>query len=251
MYPLMYYNHNIHMLASSHASHGNFAGAWQAAQELAKNVGPNVAAMPMLEMFMPYPLVTLTRFQKWDEVMKYPKPAEPMLITTAYWYFARGMALANTGKAADAEKELAAMREVAKKIPATANLFTTPVSVALKVGDETLSGEIAQSKGDRKAAIEMLRAAAVSESKVNYAEPPDWDLPVREWLGRALMRDGQYAEAETTYREEIKRNPRNGRALFGLAEALDKQGKTTSAALVRKQFESAWSNSDTKLAASK
>jgi tetratricopeptide (TPR) repeat protein len=248
IYPLMYYNHNVHMLASSHASHGNFAGAWQAAQDLAKNVGPNVAPMPMLEMFMPYPLITLTRFQKWDEVMKYPKPAEPMLITTAYWYFARGMALANTGKAADAEKELAAMREVAKKIPATANLFTTPVSVALKVGDDMLSGEIAQAKGDRKAAIETLRAAAVSESKVNYAEPPDWDLPVREWLGRALMRDGQYAEAETTYREEIKRNARNGRALFGLAEALEKQGKTTSAALVRKQFESAWANADTKLA---
>ena len=35
----------------------------------------------------------------------------------------------------DAEKELMALRETAKKIPATANLFTTPVSVALKVGD--------------------------------------------------------------------------------------------------------------------
>ena len=48
-----------------------------------------------------------------------------------------------------------------------------------------------------------VRAAVISESKVNYAEPPDWDLPVREWLGRALLRDGQYIEAEKTYREEI------------------------------------------------
>src|SRR5688572_4260380 len=38
IYPLMYYNHNVHMLASSHASHGSFAGSWQAAQDLAKNV---------------------------------------------------------------------------------------------------------------------------------------------------------------------------------------------------------------------
>ncbi len=247
LYPVMYYNHNVHMLASSHAAHGNYAGAVKAARELETNVRPHVAAMPMLEMFMPYTIVTITRFQKWDEMMKYPKPDGTMLTTTAFWHTARGLALADTGKAADAEKELAAMREVAKKIPAEATLFTTPVNVALKVGDDLLSGEIAQARGDRKAAIELLRAAAASEAKVNYAEPPDWDLPVREWLGRALLRDGQYAEAEKTYREEIKRSPRNGRALFGLAEALNKQGKTTSAELVRREFESAWLGSDTKL----
>jgi pimeloyl-ACP methyl ester carboxylesterase/tetratricopeptide (TPR) repeat protein len=247
IYPLMYYNHNIHMLASSHASHGNYAGAIKASNDLATNVGPNVAAMPMLEMFMPYPLVTLTRFHKWDDVMKYPKPDAKLQITTGFWHVARGLALADTGKPAEAEKELAALRATAKNIPATATLFTTPVSIALKVGDDLLSGEIAQARGDRKAAIEMLRAAVVSESKVNYAEPPDWDLPVREWLGRALLRDGQYAEAEKTYREAIERNPRNGRALFGLAEALDKQGKTSSAELVRREFADAWANADTKL----
>jgi hypothetical protein len=62
------------------------------------NVGPNVAGMPMLEMFMPYPLVTLTRFHKWDEVMKYPQPDSKMLITTAFWHFSRGLALAESGK---------------------------------------------------------------------------------------------------------------------------------------------------------
>jgi tetratricopeptide (TPR) repeat protein len=249
IYPLMYYNHNIHMLASSHAAHGNYAGAIKASNELATNVGPSVAAMPMLEMFMPYPIVTLARFHKWDEVMKYPQPDGKMMITTGFWHFARGLALADSGKPADAEKELAALRETVKKIPAEATLFTTPVSVALKVGDELLAGEIAQARGDRKAAIELLRAAVASEGKVNYAEPPDWDLPVREWLGRALLRDGQYAEAEKTYREEITRSPRNGRALFGLAEALAKQGKSTSAALVRSEFAQSWANADTTLTA--
>lgn len=247
MYPMMYYNHNVHMLASSHASHGNYAGAWKAARELETNVAPVVAAAPPLEMFMPYPTVTLVRFQKWDEMLKYPKPDSKMLITTAFWHMGRGVAFANTGKAADAEKELAALRDAAKMIPPAATLFTTPVSVALKVADEFLSGEIALSRGDRKRAIETLRAAAASEAKVNYAEPPDWDLPVREWLGRALLRDGQFAEAEKVYREEIARNPRNGRALFGLAEALSKQGKESSARLVRSEFKQAWANADTTL----
>jgi pimeloyl-ACP methyl ester carboxylesterase/tetratricopeptide (TPR) repeat protein len=249
LYPVMYYNHNVHMLAASHAAHGNYAGALKAAKELETNVRPHVAAMPMLEMFMPYSIITLTRFQKWDDVMKYPKPEASMLTTTAHWHMARGLALAETGKVAEAEKELASLREVAKKIPAEAALFTTPVSVALKVADELLAAEIAQARGDRKAAIKLLRTAVVSESKVNYAEPPDWDLPIREWLGRALLRDGQYAEAEKSYREEIKRNPRNGRALFGLAEALNKQGKTTAAEFVRREFEKSWANADTKLTA--
>ncbi len=247
LYPVMYYNHNVHMLASSHAAHGNYAGAMKAAIELETNVRPHVAAMPMLEMFMPYTIVAMTRFHKWDEVMKYPKPEAAMLTTIAHWQMARGLALADTGKAAEAEKELAALRETAKKIPADAALFTTPVSVALKVADELLAAEIAQARGDRKGAITLLRNAAASEAKVNYADPPDWDLPIREWLGRALLRDGQFAEAEKTYREEIKRSPRNGRALFGLAEALSKQGKTTSAELVRREFEAAWTGSDTKL----
>lgn len=247
LYPLMYYNHNIHMLAASFAGNGNYAGAIKTARELAANVGPNVKAAPPLEMFMPYPLITLARFHKWDEVMNYPKPSTEMMITTAYWHMARGLAFAETGKPADAEKELAALRETAKKIPATANLFTTPVSVALKVADELLAGEIALARGDRKGAIEMLRAAAASEAKVNYAEPPDWDMPVREWLGRVLLMDGQFAEAEKAYREEVARGPRNGRALFGLAEALRKQGKTSSADLVQREFEMAWASADTKL----
>lgn len=247
IYPLMYYNHNVHMLASAQSEAGNYSGAIKAANELAANVGPNVKTMPMLEMFMPYPIIVLTRFHKWDEIMKYPKPAPEMLITAAHWHMARGIALAETGKPEEAEKELAALRETAKKIPAEAVLFTTPVSVALKVADDLLVGEIALSRGDRKAAITALRMAAVSESKVNYAEPPDWDLPTREWLGRALMKDGQFSEAERSFREEIGRNPRSGRALFGLAEALARQGKDSSAALVRKEFEAAWANADHKL----
>jgi tetratricopeptide (TPR) repeat protein len=247
LYMMMYYNHNIHMLASSQAANGNYAAAIKAANDLAVNVAPNVKAMGMLEMFMPYPIIANVRFHKWDEALAYPKPPEHMLTTIAHWHFSRGMAQAAKGKAADAEKELAAFRETAAKIPATANLFTTPVSVALKVADELLAGEIAQAKGDRKGAIELLRAAAASEAKVNYAEPRDWDLPVREWLGRALLRDGQFAEAEKAYREEIARTPRNGRALFGLAEALRKQNKTAAADLVQREFEREWVGADTKL----
>jgi tetratricopeptide (TPR) repeat protein len=246
VYPMMYYNHNIHMLAASHAGNGNYAGAVKAARELEANVGPNVKLMPMLEMFMPYTLVTLTRFHKWDEVTKYPQPAAELKITNAIWRAARGLAMSDTGKNLEAEKELAGLREVLKTIPADAGFGNSSAHGVLKVAEELLTGEIALARGD-KTGIDALRRAAAAEDLVNYNEPPDWHLPTREWLGRALLRQGNFAEAETVYRQEIEKNPRNGRALFGLAEALRKQGKESSAALVDREFREAWANSDTKL----
>jgi tetratricopeptide (TPR) repeat protein len=243
----MYYNHNIHMLAASHAGAGNFAGALKAAKELEANVGPNVKAMPMLEMFMPYHLVTLARFQKWDDILAYPQPAAEMKVTTAMWRLARGLAFNEKGNRAEAEAEQKALLGTIAGIPADAGLGNSTAHGVLKVATELLAGEIAFAKGDRTNGLEALRRAVAAEDMVNYNEPPDWHLPTREWLGRALMRAGNYQEAEAVFRKEIDRNPKNGRALFGLAAALEKQGKNSSAALVRKEFEAAWKDADTKL----
>lgn len=248
LYAMMYYNHNIHFLSCASAMNGNYAEAIKQAQILESNVRPHLKMMPMLEMFSPYPIVTLVRFRKWDEIMKYPAPSAEMQITGGFLNFARGMALANGGKTADAKKELAALREKIKQIPADTGFGNSTAHGVLRVAEELLTGEIALANGDNKAAIEFFRKAAASEDIVNYNEPPDWDIPAREWLGRALLTDGQFAEAEKVYRAEIAKHPRNGRALFGLAESLRKQGKTDSAAMVQREFEKSWEKADTKLA---
>jgi tetratricopeptide (TPR) repeat protein len=248
LYTMMYYNHNIHFLAAASAMNGNFAESLKQAQVLESNVRPHLKMMPMLEMFSPYPLVSLVRFRKWDEIMKYPEPGAEMRITGGFLNFARGMAFANGGKPADAKKELAALREKIKAIPAGTGFGNSSAHGVLKIADELLTGEIALAEKNNKAAIESFRKAAASEDIVNYNEPPDWDIPAREWLGRALLTDGQFAEAEKVYRDEIAKHLRNGRALFGLAEALRKQGKTDSAQMVQREFEKAWEKADTKLA---
>jgi len=71
--------------------------------------------------------------------------------------------------------------------------------------------------------------------------------PVRESLGGALLRAGRPAEAETVFRADLERNPRNPRSLFGLAESLRAQKKAADAAWVRAAFEGAWRDADTQL----
>src|SRR6185369_5176167 len=109
LYPLMYYNHNIHFLASASAHKGRYADSIKAARELEASVAPHLKAMPMLEAFRPYPIVSLVRFGRWDDILKEPKPDEALKITTAFWHFARGSAYVATNQLENAVAEYNAL----------------------------------------------------------------------------------------------------------------------------------------------
>lgn len=247
VYPMMYYNHNIHFLASAHAMNGRYADALKAARELEANIKPHLKAMPMLEMFTPYTTVTLVRFRRWNEILKSPEPDPEMKITGAFRHFARGMAYAKTSQIANAEAELRMLQDKSQAIPADAPFGNSTARGVLQVAEHLLASQIALSRGDKKIAIEHLRKGVEAEDAVNYNEPPDWDLPVREWLGGALLANGDNAEAEKVFRAELVKHPRNGRALFGLIESLKRQGETSSAQMVQREFDKAWEKADTKL----
>ena len=247
LYPNMYTNHNIHFLAAANAMKGRYADSIKAARELEGNVKPALKAMPMLEMFYPYPLVTLTRFGKWDEILKEPKPDASLKITTGFWHFARGSAYAASRQTANAETELAALRAVNKSLTPEVRMFSNAALDVLKVAEFTLEGKIALARGDKAAAIDLLNKAVAAEDATYYAEPSDWDLPTREVLGGALLLNGDGASAEKVFRAELEKHPRNGRALFGLAQSLRKQGKESAAKMVEVEFDRAWQNADTKL----
>jgi hypothetical protein len=87
---------------------------------------------------------------------------------------------------------------------------------------------------------------AVQDS-LKYGEPPDWYFPVRESLGAATMINGDTAGAEKVFRDDLQRNPRNPRSLFGLLESLKKQGRTYDAGFVEGQFRNAWKGSALKM----
>jgi Flp pilus assembly protein TadD len=135
-------------------------------------------------------------------------------------------------------------------MPADAPMGNNVAVNVLKVADLTLAGKIAFARGDKQVAFALLDKAVAAEDATSYNEPADWDLPVREFLGGALLASGDYATAEKVFRAEIEKRPRNGRALFGLAESLKRQGKNSSAQMVQREFERAWEAADTKLSVS-
>ena len=248
VYPMMYYNHNVHFLSAACAMEGRFVDAKKSADEVMANAIPMVPMMPlMIEGFVPTPYLVLLRFHKWDEILKLQKPAPNLPITTAVWHYARAIAFTETGKMSDAENEEKAFSASVKAISADALFGLNPASNIINLASIVLHAEMAEAKGDRKSAIDLWKQAVAAQDQLAYDEPPGWYYPVRESLGGALFRDGQLEAAEVVFREDLGKHPRNGRSLFGLTETLKAQKKNADAVMVELQFKEAWKNADTKL----
>ena len=241
IYRMMYYSHNLHFLAFASCMNGNFAGAKDAAAKLVANVAPGVKAMPMLEGFLPTPIVVLFAFEHWNDLLKLPAPDPSFVTTNAVWHSLRGVAFANTGKTAEAEQEQKQFRDLVTKIP-PAKMYDqlNNVGAVFKIHEHLLVAEIARSQHDEKAAIDSLKQAIAAEDALNYSEPPPWYPPVRPTLGRLLLATNRAAEAEKVFREDLDRNPRDARALAGLRDCLNAQGRKYDADQIDQQFHAAW-----------
>jgi len=241
IYRMMYYSHNLHFLAFASCMNGNFAGAKDAAAKLVANVAPGVKAMPMLEGFLPTPIVVLFAFEHWNDLLKLPAPDPSFVTTNAVWHSLRGVAFANTGKTAEAEQEQKQFRELAAKIPPEQMYdMLNNVGAVFKIHEHLLAAEIARSRHDDKAAIDSLKQAIAAEDALNYSEPPPWYPPVRPILGRVLLENKDFAEAEKIFRADLEKHPRNARALAGLRDCLNAQGRKYEADQIDQQFHAAW-----------
>jgi tetratricopeptide (TPR) repeat protein len=247
MYPAMYYSHNLHFLAIAAAMEGRFAEANKAAAQLVEHAAPLVKQMPMVEAFLPTELLILVKFHHWDEVLKYPEPDADAPATHALWHFARGMAYAAQDKTSQAEAERQKLFDAADKLPENATLGFNSSRNLLNLAAHLLEGRISLARVSIPAAIEHFRQAAKIEDSLRYAEPPDWYIPARESLGRALMVSSHYDEAEQVFREDLVQHPNNGRALFGLWQSLKGEGKNAEAKRAEAEFRAAWKDADVKL----
>lgn len=243
IYPLMYYSHNLHFVAVCGAMNGRYAEARKNADLLVANVAPHVKEMPPLEGFMTIPIAVEVRFHHWNEILKMPAPDPAMKTATVFWHFGRGLALAGTGKIAEAEAEYKIVSDAEAATPPDV-IFQMPINNKakdiMKIAENVVGAKIAMAKKDTAGAIALLRDAVAIQDKLNYGEPPDWFYPVRESLGGALLVSGDAAGAEKIFRDDLDRNPRNPRSLFGLQQSLLQQKRDYDAGFVQKQFDSSW-----------
>jgi tetratricopeptide (TPR) repeat protein len=249
-YGLAYYTHNLHFLADSEMMQGNLAQARQAAAEVAERLAPHTQMMPMVESMITMKTAVLLRFGRHDEILALAQPPADHPVEVAWWHFARGVALARTGKLDGATAERAALVDASAKVPNDALFGGTGLASAkdiLGLATLVLDARLAQARGSQADAIRLWTSAVAAADKVPYDEPPVFYYPVRESLGAALLLGGKAEDAERAFREDLVRHPRNARSLFGLHESLVNQGKAEDAEWVKRAFDEAWKNADTTL----
>lgn len=245
VYTTMYYGHNLHFVVVAHNAQGKYEEAKRAAARLEKVAAPHVKEMPeMADYFTPVILSVPLRFGRWDDILAAPAPVEGLAFSRPFWHHARALAFLAKGRKEEAAKEREAFAAARARVPEKSMFGGNATADVLKVAAAVLDARLA---GDPVKAVEHWRQAVAAYDDLRYAEPADWYYPVRESLGAALLQSGQAAEAEKVFREDLKRNRRNPRSLFGLMKSLEAQNRRAEAGWVRLEFERAWKGQELRL----
>lgn len=242
IYPMMYYSHNLQFGAAAYSMEGRFAPAMKMASQLADNIGPMLKVMPPVELALAYPPSILLRFGRWTDVVKAPPPDDNLPISATTIHMARGSAFARLGNVAGAESEWKALEATRAKLTDDPGLTQNSAKPVGELASLILAGRIAEARGNMDEAVNQLTKAVALEDSLNYDEPPDWWNPARETLGATLLRARRPVGAEKVFREDLVRNRKNPRSLYGLAQALKAQKKDATATMAA--FHKVWKGGD-------
>jgi tetratricopeptide (TPR) repeat protein len=249
--PLGFYFHDIDVLWTSAEMAGNYAIAIDAAHRVVQ-AEASFSSERQWDGPQDTALVTNLRFGKWSDVLAEPRPDAKWKFTIAMWLYAQGFAAANTHDFDRARKDRAELADmIDRKTLAAGDSPGDPHARMAQTGLWLLDGEIARLNSHLDEAVADFRQARGVEQTLPYSEPPTWHQPVSHILGAALIEDGKPAEAEAVYRDSLNTYRADGWALFGLAQALDAQGKTGEAARAHEEFAQVWRLSDLRLASSR
>ena len=253
MYAAMYYIHNLHFVWTAATTEGRSATALDFAKQVVDKVPVQMAReVPGVEIFVPTLIYTQLRFGKWDDVLATPAPDKDLHLATAMWHYARARALAAKGDVKQAKAEHAQIEKSFGADAATRfSTFGTPGQDLVTIAANVAAADIALAQGQAKVAVAKLQAAAKTQDTLPYMAPPWWDFPVRQYLGAALLKANQPKAAERVYRDDLHEWKNNGWSLFGLTEALKRQGKTKEANNAAAAFAKAWTRADVKLTESR
>jgi tetratricopeptide (TPR) repeat protein len=246
LYPMGYYPHNIHFLWFAAQADGRSKLSIESGRKAASKVTDEaLQQVSLLAIFRAVPYYALTRFGKWDDMLREPEPPAFSPYSRGIYHYARGVAFVRKGQLDQAEQELAKVKELLKDKVLDQTLFSPNTGLAvLSIAPEVLAGEIAAAKKNYDAAIAHLERAVRLDDALVYTEPFEWHYPPRQALAAVLLEANRPAEAETVYWADLKRNRNNGWSLYGLMKSLQAQGKSAEAAHVEARFKKAWERAD-------
>jgi len=222
--------HDLHMLVFAASMDGQGAIAVQAGRDYSR-----MTKNPT------YLLLTLVRFGRFEDILVDLSTRTQGLISGPVWDFAQGYAQLRAGNRAAARTHLTALMSAANT--STAQFGANSAKALFGVLAGILDGEIALAGADRAAAITAFEKAVAIEDALVWDEPEPLPFSARHWLGPVLIEARRPADAETVYRQDLERHPKNGWSLLGLSQALAAQGKQSRE--VTEEFERAWARSDT------
>lgn len=247
-YYAMYLGHNYGFLAFSASMEGRSALSLAAAREAAKAIPPPMLdLMPGMDFFVAEPLLAMVRFGRWDELLAEPRPEPKYVVLTTFWLHGHGMALAAKGRLKEAKADHQALLQVAASAPDDLRAGQNDARDVFAVAAKILEARIATLEKGRNA-LDLWQEAVDLADTLAYSEPDDWFYAVRHYQGAALLAAGKPGEAEAVYREDLRRHPQNGWALFGLWQALVAQKRSQEATAAKDDFEKAWPQADIRLA---
>jgi len=256
IYPLNYYPHNIHFLAWSAMFQGRPKAALEAARKIVDKVPPELSAnkntWALYETFLSQPMFVMVRFGMWERMLAEPKPDIDSRFMIGIWHYGRALAYVHTNRSSLANQELRALTEARKAMGKVEHYigFATSESLMM-IAEEIVSGELAYSQGNTLVGLAHLERAVRLEDSLRYNEPPSWYFPVRHFLGAMLLDAGRPNEAEVVYAADLRKNPENGYALYGLRDALTEQGRREDAMNVSNRYDQAWTDATHTLTSSR
>jgi tetratricopeptide (TPR) repeat protein len=252
----LYLMHNLHMKAACAAMDGQYKHALQYSLETRNSFDTAyLDAGGYWSMYSQYlymtPLFTQIRFGKWNDIIRSAEIPDERVYAKVMLHFGKGLAYARLHQFDKASDELEHMDDSLNSTQLTDHppAFNAGIA-ALEVAQLILKGAIAEEQNQLPKAIGLYKEAAEKESLMLYNEPKDWLLPVNQYLGNALIKAKQFAEAEKVFKEDLKVNPNNGWALTGLQTSLQKLNKKGEATVVRQKLKTAFARRDLKISAS-
>ena len=243
----IYMSHNRHFLSWA----ATMQGRRREAVASARAIWTEVPA-PLMEMMAPATdgiasckWHALVRFGMWEEILAEPVDPEWAKVNHCLRHYARGVALANTGRIAEARSELEAFDAAVEELDGLDRwLGNQPAEEIMPMARLVLEGEIEFKAGNEDRGLELLKQACAAEERIVYAEPAPWMMPVRHAYGALLISNGRYRDAEAVYLRDLEVHPANGWALLGLRDALRGQGREAEAEQMDRAFRRAWTSAD-------